>query len=372
MHRPSDDRAEVAVDPPQRLDHGGNGLLLGRIGREPGHKLRPRAAVWDQPRDEPAEQPAQGVHIRRGRKTERLVAELLWGHEPQAAERRGGFPRDRPVAAEPDRDPEIGDLGRSVACEQHVPRLEVAVDKPRAVNRRHAAAHVGDEAHRLPRPDPAASLRPEVLKGAAFEVLVDNEHMPVVALAEVVHPHHRRVVETARLLGLRCEVCPGAVARVAAEHLRGHHRRAPRAGESHVLREVDIRKRPTADSAQQPVASAPIGEPWPQFTRSGRRRLAARILGAANRFVQGGRELSRPTDRPLQVRPLLDEHPGRLRHVNVSRQRRLEANIDHGVEHHVVADQTRQGRAVLRQRHRHAGRDPGRELPPRRHCVAAD
>ncbi len=93
------------------------------------------------------------------------------------------------------RQPEIGDLGRSVGVEQHVGRLEIAVDDPLVVRLRDRAGQRLDESDRFGGRPRRSVERP--VKVAAVDVL-QLEIGEAVNLANVVDLHNIRVRATGR------------------------------------------------------------------------------------------------------------------------------------------------------------------------------
>ena len=124
---------------------------------------------------------------------ERLVRGLLGRHVGRRADRhprRGQALRQRVVGA---RDPEVGDLDRAAAREQHVLRLEVAVRDALALRVSEPGEHALDDAADLRQLEPAH----ELAQRAARDVL-HRDVGDAVVLEEVEQRDDVRVVERGR------------------------------------------------------------------------------------------------------------------------------------------------------------------------------
>ncbi len=189
---------------------------------------------------------------------------LLGGDVVGGAEDAAG--RRHPVLLELARDPEVGQLRPPLGVDQHVLRLDVAVDDVARVGDGEAAGdldRVGERFLRVERADPADPL----LQRLAFDVLEDDVGVAAV-LAGVDHGDDVGVGE----LGHRPRLLAEALELVGLlGHLAVHHLDRDVAVERLVARQVDGRHAAAAELRLQAVAAREHGA---DHLRAGRGAVA--------------------------------------------------------------------------------------------------
>ena len=170
------------------------------------HLQRVLAAEGEPPGEQLVEDHACSVEI--GRRRDRPASRLLWRHIGRRTDHRASF--GQPGVARGAGDAEIGELCPSRTVDQHVLGLDVAVDDPRAVDRRQAAKQVERD------PDGLVRRKRRLLADQALEVgAVDPLHdqvARVALLADVEDLDDVRVGDSRR--GPRFPLEAGPVARV--------------------------------------------------------------------------------------------------------------------------------------------------------------
>ena len=196
------------------------------------------------------EDDAERVDVRA--RVDPLAHRLLGGDVVGRAEHPAG--RRHPVLFELARDPEVGQLRPPLLVDQHVLRLDVAVDHVAGVGDAEPARdldRVGDRLLRVERADP----RDPLLQRLALDVLEDDVGVAAV-LAGVDHRDDVGVGE----LGDRARLLAEALQLVGLlGHLAVHHLHRDRPVERLVARQVDGRHPAAAQLRLQPVAAGEHG-----------------------------------------------------------------------------------------------------------------
>ncbi|MGC4121656.1 MAG: hypothetical protein QM765_45170 [Myxococcales bacterium] len=247
------------------------------------------------------------------------------------------------------RQAEVGDARPPVQAHEHVVRLEVAVDHPRAVRRGQPLAGVAQHREDLPG---RAPLRLEpVAERAALDVLHGHERAAALA-ADVVDHHHIGVLELrrgARLGQQRGELLLGGV--LAVQDLDGHA-----AVELRVVRAQDEAHAAPAQLVEQDVAP----QARAALQARGLRLRLIPVLGSE----RGHRQAVPTLGAAVQVLFNLQE-PGLVEHALREVAEQVGVRAGHGHERRRL--QGKDGGIVDRRSLRH-GRSAGGRLaePPRR------
>ncbi len=150
------------------------------------------------------------------------------------------------------RDPEVHELGSPVREHEHVPRLDVAMDDPRAVRVVERVRERGQDAHRLVHGDLAPVAQDDLQRGS-LQVLHDE-----VVLAHVEDAHDARVGEAPGRLGLAAEPAQVLLAGLAGEELLLDRLHRDHALHHRIEAAIHAAHRALADLALDLVAPEPL------------------------------------------------------------------------------------------------------------------
>ncbi len=276
LERPQADRLQVARHPRQELRGGHRLGVADQVERVQDRRPPERRPAGEHL----VERGPQGVLVG-GRPGLLGPARLLGGHVAGRAEDRPAARLGR-VGLQPLDQPEVGDLGRPVAREQDVGRLDVAVDDPAAVGHVHGPGQRLDDPGRVL---DGLRLGGDPLRQAAPIEELQREIGQAVVLADLEDLDDVRVVDGGDGAGLGLEAGQVAGSRAGAGE---DHLERDQAVEPGLPRLVDDPHAALAQHPQDLVAGDPRQGDIASPGRSGgplriRRRHARRVHEAVGR-----------------------------------------------------------------------------------------